>query len=253
MTDVIEVFGLNVTSHGIGKEVGAGVAVVEAFAEGGGGNIFGDSGEDVDAGALGGGEGERGEGGFGEAVAGAGDDDPFGEVEEAVGLVPLAEAEEGVGADEVEKSVMRVLGGEGGERVDGVVGGGVGVGGIDARRGEAGVGFRVAGLAGGGDEGEAGGEGCGFGRELEWLEAGGGEEDAVEGEGVGGGAGDGDVAAVGWVEGAAEEGYAHGYRKSLRSQISKSRCGAPSSVCGMEPTWRDCAESRLESRARRGQ
>ena len=44
---------------------------------------------------------------------------------------------------------------------------------------------------------------------LERLPAGGGEEDGIEREVIGGGAGDGEVAAVGWVEGAAEESDAH--------------------------------------------
>ena len=44
---------------------------------------------------------------------------------------------------------------------------------------------------------------------FEWLAASGGEEDAVESEGVCGGGGDGEMALVGWVEGAAEEGDAH--------------------------------------------
>jgi hypothetical protein len=44
---------------------------------------------------------------------------------------------------------------------------------------------------------------------FERLASGGGEEDAVESEGIRGGTGDGDVAAVRWVEGSAEEGYTH--------------------------------------------
>ena len=75
---------------------------------------------------------------------------------------------------------------------------------------ETGVGLRITGLAGGGDEIETGGEGSGRGVELQGLEAGGGEEHAVEGEGVGCGAGNSDMAVVGWVERAAEEGCAHG-------------------------------------------
>ena len=56
----------------IGQKIRAGIAVAEALAEAGGRDIFGDAGEDVDAGALCRGEGERGEVGFGEGIAGAG-------------------------------------------------------------------------------------------------------------------------------------------------------------------------------------
>ena len=38
----------------------------------------------------------------------------------------------------------------------------------------------------------------------------GGEKDLIEGEGLLGGAGQAKMAEVRWVEGAAEEGYAHG-------------------------------------------
>jgi len=68
-----------------GEQVVAGVALAQAFAEGGRGDVFGDAGEDVDAGALGGSEGERGEGFVAEGVAGAGDDDPFGQVRRRLG------------------------------------------------------------------------------------------------------------------------------------------------------------------------
>ena len=36
------------------------------------------------------------------------------------------------------------------------------------------------------------------------------EEDSIEAEGLLGGAGEAEMALMGWVEGAAEEGYAHG-------------------------------------------
>ena len=45
---------------------------------------------------------------------------------------------------------------------------------------------------------------------LEGLAASGGEQDLVEREALGGGTGDAEVAGVGRVEGAAEEGQAHG-------------------------------------------
>ena len=123
--------GGDIGGDGFRQEVEAGVAVAEAVAEGGGGDVFLYSGKDVDAGALGGREGERGKSGFGKRVAGASDDDPLGEREEAVGGVPAAEAEEGVRADEVEEGVLRSLCCEGGQGVDRVVGGVVGAGGVE--------------------------------------------------------------------------------------------------------------------------
>lgn len=69
-----------------------GVAGVEAGAEGCGAYGVGDVWQEMEAGALGGGEAvERW---WGEA--GAADDDPVGEVEESVGLVPAMEGVEGV-------------------------------------------------------------------------------------------------------------------------------------------------------------
>ena len=81
----IGAMSLDVVHHFTRQKVGAGVALAEAFAELGGRDVFGDAGEEVNAGALGGGEVEGGEIGFSEGVAGAGDYDPFGEFEEAVG------------------------------------------------------------------------------------------------------------------------------------------------------------------------
>ena len=78
---------LDVGGDGGGEEVGAGVALMEAVAEGGGGDVFVEGEEEMDAGLLGGGQGEGCEGGsIFEGEAGAADDDPFGEFEEAVGL-----------------------------------------------------------------------------------------------------------------------------------------------------------------------
>ena len=75
----------NVVCNRGGQKVIARVTLAQAFTETGGGDVFGDAGEEVNAGALGGGEVEGGEIGFSEGVAGAGDYDPFGEFEEAVG------------------------------------------------------------------------------------------------------------------------------------------------------------------------
>src|ERR1700735_1205558 len=51
----------DVVGDGWAEQVGAGVALAEALAQAGGGDILLDAGEDVDALALGGGEIERGE------------------------------------------------------------------------------------------------------------------------------------------------------------------------------------------------
>ncbi len=105
----------------------------------------------MNTGLLGWSERERGEcESIFEWVAGAADDDPFGQFEEAVGLAPAAEIEEAVGADEDEEGCNRELKLEGCEGVDGVVGGVVGTGGVEGGGGEAGVGG-----AGQGGHGEA--------------------------------------------------------------------------------------------------
>jgi hypothetical protein len=187
------------------QEVGAGVAGGEAFAEAGGGNILVDGVEEVDAGLLGGSERQT----LGELQgdAGAADYDPLGELEEAKRRAPVGEVLEAVGAGEVEEFGGGVVEGKGFEGVDGVVCGAVLVGGVDARD------AKSRGVGGGAGElghGEALAVGGGVAVALERLASGGREEDAVEVEGVGGRAGDGDVTAVGRVEAAAEEGYAHG-------------------------------------------
>ena len=94
---------------------------------------------------------------------------------------------------------------EGGEGLDGVVGCAVGMRGVESGDGEARIGE-----AGQGEHGDAVSEGgwCVVG--LKGLAAGWGEEDFVQIKGVCGGGGDGEVAAVWWVEGSAEESYAHG-------------------------------------------
>jgi len=200
------------------EQVGAGIALAEALAQAGSGDILLDPGEEVDAGTLGGGEMERGEALFsegGEGVAGAGDDDPLGEFEQPLRLAPVMEIQEGVGAGEAEEGVAGVERAQGGEGVDGVVGkaagaGAVEVGDHEAVLSEPGVwGFGLVGVAGvrtgRGDHRHAVGEAGGIGFELERLATGGGKEDLVEVEGVGGSPRDGHVAAVGRIEGAAED------------------------------------------------
>jgi hypothetical protein len=94
--------GEDVVGDGGEEEVVARVAGFEAVAEMGGGDVLVDGLKEVNAGPLVGGK-------FGEVVerrAGAADDDPFGEFQEAVGLAPLGEIEEGIGADEVEEGIV---------------------------------------------------------------------------------------------------------------------------------------------------
>jgi hypothetical protein len=199
----VEVVAKDVVGDGGGEEIGTGVAGFETLAEIGGGDVLVDGLEEVDAGLLMGGEVEAGE--VVEWEAGAADDDPFGEFEEAVGLAPVPEVEEGVGADEVEEGVGGHELMKGGEGLNGVVGSAVGVRFVEVGDAEAGIG-----AAGEGEHGEAVGEGGVRAVGLERLAGRRGEEDFVQREGVGGGGGDGEVAAVRWVEGSAEESYAHG-------------------------------------------
>ena len=80
----VEVVGLDVGGDGGREQAGAWVAGAQAAAKVGGGDIFVDGGEEVDAGALGGSEGELGasEELGREREVGAADDDPVGEGEE---------------------------------------------------------------------------------------------------------------------------------------------------------------------------
>jgi hypothetical protein len=199
----VEVVGEDVVGDDGGEEVGTGVASFETLAEIGGRDVVVDGLEEVDAGLLVGGEVEAGE--VVERGAGAADDDPFGEFEEAVGLAPVSKIEETVGADEVEEGVRGHELMQGGEGLDGVIGGAIGVRFVEMGDAEAGVGE-----AGEGEHGQAVREGGMRAIGLERLAACWGEEDFVQREGVGGGGGDGEMAAMRWVEGSAEERYAHG-------------------------------------------
>ena len=208
----IEVVGLDVGGDGGGKQAGAGVAGEEAAAELGGGDVFVDSGEQVDAGALAGREGELGELSFGEGEFGAADDDPLGEGEQLVGLAPAGKGEEAVGAGEDEEGRGGVFAGERGQGVDGVVWLAVGAGAsrVETRKSRvAGAGCECRVAEGEGGHLQAVGEGGGRPLGFEGLAADRGEEDAVEGEGVGCGGGQAQMAAMDGVECAAEEGYAH--------------------------------------------
>ena len=92
--------GLDIVRDAGGEQVGAGVAGFEALAQAGGGYVFVNCLEEMDAGLLRRGEAEGIEIAKGEA--GSADDDPFGEFEEAGGFVPTREIEEAVCAGEVE-------------------------------------------------------------------------------------------------------------------------------------------------------
>ena len=167
-----------------GEEIGAGVAGLEALAEIGGGDALVDGLKEVDAALLVRGEVEGRE--VVDREARAADDDPFGEFEEVVGLAPVRESEEGVCADEVEEGVAGHELMKGGDRLDGVVGGAVGMRGVEVGDAEAWVGE-----AGEEEHGDAVGEGgcCAVG--LERLATCRGEEDFVQIERVGGSGGDG--------------------------------------------------------------
>jgi len=140
-----------------------------------------------------------------ERSAGSADDDPFSEFEELDGVAPVREIEEAVGTHQVEEGVVWQELMEGGEGLDCVIGCAVGVGCVQGGDGEAGVGE-----TGQGEHGDAVAEGGGCAVGLERLAACGGEENLIQMEGVCGSGGDGEVAAVGRVEGSAEECYAHG-------------------------------------------
>ena len=125
----VEVVGVDVGEDFGQEEVGAGVSGLEALAEAGGGDVFVDGLEQVDSGSLVRGEMERGE--IAQREAGAADDDPLGEFEEAMGFAPAGKVEEAVGPDEVEEGGVRVFVAQGLEGIDGVVGGAIEVGGVD--------------------------------------------------------------------------------------------------------------------------
>ena len=198
----VEAMGEDVVGDVGGEEVRAGVASVKADAEIGCGDVFVDRLEEMDAGALARGEAEGGE--IVEGEAGAADDDPLGKFEEAVWFTPARQIEEAVCAYEVEERVLGVEETKRGEGVDGVVGAAVGPWSVE--RGGCEAGILSAGELGHGEAvGERGGVAFGFER----LKRGGGEEDGVEVEGIGCRSGDAEVAAVGWVKCAAEEGCAH--------------------------------------------
>jgi len=110
-------------------EAGARISGFEPMAEFGGGDVFVDGLEGVDAGTLVWSEIEARE--VVEGEAGAADDDPLGEFEEAAGFAPAGKVEEAVGSDEVEERGVGVFVAQCLEGIDGVVGCAVEVGGVD--------------------------------------------------------------------------------------------------------------------------
>ena len=152
---------------------------------------------------------------------GAGGDYEGGEEGDLVGAVPVAEGCKGVGTDEEEElGVGWELLAEGDEGFGGVVGLAVGRRGVE--QGDLKVRLVFYGEAGHGQAVFKGGVMTGGG--FQGLCTDGGEEDLVEVEGLPGGAGDGEVAEVGRVKAASEEGCAHevygsGWECGLRAHL----------------------------------
>ncbi len=144
-----------------------------------------------------------------EKKSGAGGKDPSIEqapgLKQCVWLAPTSERKKGVRAGKKEQfSIQRQHGAEASEGVDGVVGG-VGLGSVDSGGLEPSVGLGEE-L----DHGKAVMEGSSALR-LKWLPPGRGEKNPIQGETVSRGPCNAEMAGVGWVEGAAEEGKAHGW------------------------------------------
>ena len=112
---------LDVGGDGGREQAGTRVAAVKAVAEVGGRDILVDRGEEMDAGALGGGERKGCELGFGEREVGAADDDPLGHREEVVWFAPTAQGKKAVGSGQGEEECGGILVRECGESVDGIV------------------------------------------------------------------------------------------------------------------------------------
>jgi hypothetical protein len=109
----------NVTGNGVGQKVAGAVACSETLTQIGGGDIVVHVFEQVDAALLFFSKPEFCE--VVEWVAGAADDNPFGQREQASILVPFADAQKAVGADEAIEGRVRSLLEEERERIDGVV------------------------------------------------------------------------------------------------------------------------------------
>jgi len=197
----VEAVLMNILSDQYGEQVFAEVAGLEVLAQVGGGSIHVHAVQEMDALAVGGGEGHAL--GVAQGEAGAADDDPFSEIEEFVRTPPTGEAVEAVGADEVEDGGCRQGLVKAAEGFDGEVRFAAGDWGVQGGGGESGIGG-----TGQRYHGEAVCEGRGRAGGLEGLAARWGEEDGVELEGVSSGSGYGEMAEVWGVEGAAEQGDA---------------------------------------------
>jgi len=94
---------LDVLGDGGREQAGARVSGLETAPEFGGGDVLVDGAEDMDAGALGGGEGKRCELGFGQGEFRAANDDPLCEFEQTIGRAPASHGEEAVCAGDGEE------------------------------------------------------------------------------------------------------------------------------------------------------
>ena len=139
----VEVVGEDVGGDGGREQAGARVAGLEAAPEAGGGDLLVEGGEQVDSGALGGGEVERRDLGLAERKVGPADDDPLGQREQAIGRTPAAESEKAVGTGKDEEGCGGKLAGERGEGIYGVVWGAVGAWSVQGGDGKVGAGCRL--------------------------------------------------------------------------------------------------------------
>lgn len=195
--------GVDVVGNASWKHVRAGFSGVQSPPQGSRGDVFVHRSQEVYAALL---VRREVEGGkirkrkIRERKARAADDDPLGQFEQTVRLVPAGKVEKAVCTDKVEERVLGHGPSQLGQRVRGVVGEAVGARGIDGR----GLKTLVL-LARQSRHGEAVGEGRGIAVELQRLAACRGEEDSVELKSLGSGPGDREMTAVRWIEGAAEE------------------------------------------------
>ena len=151
-----------------------------------------------------------------ERVSGAADNDPFGQRQQTLRLPPVPQAQEAVRPYQVVERRIRHLLSQGCQRIDRVVRGAVGTWRVDRGDDEARVpGFFQAGEL---DHREPIGEGSRCDIQLQGLQPCRGEDHPVQPEGISRRAGDAEMAAVRRVEGASEQGYAHGVQRCNRSQ-----------------------------------
>jgi hypothetical protein len=239
----IKVVFADVGGDGRSEKCGGVAAIVQGGTDFAGGGIVGEVGQEAEArfplsvtaeaecenaglfrfgvGGIAGGDGDAGRQGGGEAAeveAGTGGNDEVAGEEEVGGAMPVADAQEGIGAHEAKDLVAGVeFGAQGVNGVDGVVGTAVGTGGIEER--DFHVGLLLDGEAGHGDtivEIRAGGSaqarrGCrrAGAVALEGLHANGGDEQAIEAEALDSEAAKGDMAAMGRIEASTKKADVH--------------------------------------------